>query len=132
MVDQVKEKPDGKYFIQHIALITGVILLPGLYWAIFGWLHLFLPLVVFFYLCRYGTNIGRKFLVTATVISLIASMFMQTLPQVLFAITLIPGGFILADSAKKNEGVIPSGLKAIITILSSWIVYLLISFFRSL
>lgn len=123
---QVAEKPDGKYFFQHISLITSVILLPGLSWAIFGWLHLFLPLVVFFYLYMFGRNIGGKFLATATVISLVASIFMQTLPQVLFALTLIPGGFVLAVAAKKGEGIISSGLKATITVLLSWIIYLLI------
>ena len=126
MIDRVAEKPDGKHFIQHIGLITGIILLPGLQWAIFGWLHLFLPLVVFFYLCRFGKNVGQKYLVTGTIIALLASTFIQALPQVIFAITLIPGGYILAHSARKGESVLQSGLRATITALLSWAVYWLL------
>jgi len=126
VVEQVVKKPDGKNFIQHIALITTIILLPGFYWVIFGWLYIFLPLIVFLYLHWFGRNIGGKFLVSAIVVSLFASVFMQTIPQVLFALTLIPGGLILADCAEKGETVCISGLKTTITILSFWIAYLLI------
>lgn len=123
MVDQVAGKPDGNNFVQHIALITGILLLPGLQWALLGWLHGLIPLVSFYYLYQFGNNVGRKFLLTGAIISLTLSIFTKTLPEVLFSLSLIPGGYIVAHCARRKDTVMVSGLKATATLLLSWAVY---------
>jgi len=131
VTDQVKKKNGGKYFIAHLAIITSVILLPGLHWALLGWLHVLLPLVAFYYLYRFGTTVGWKYLLTALIISTICSIFLQSLPLVLFSVTMLPGGYTLAQCAKNGESVIKSGLKATISVLAGWLLFLLILSFSS-
>ncbi len=126
MADQVKEQKSGKHFIAHLALITAVILFPGLNWALLGWLHVLLPLVVFYYLYRFGTTIGWKYLLTASIISTICSIFLQALPLILFSVTMFPSGYMLAQCAINNESVIQSGIKATISVLAGWLFFLLI------
>ena len=56
----VAENPDGMKIFKHIFIVAGVFLLPGLQIAVFGWLYGLVPLLVFYYLCRYGSNAGGK------------------------------------------------------------------------
>lgn len=51
---------------------------------------------------------------------------MQSLPLVLFAITMLPGGYTLAQCAKRAESVGLSGLKATVSVLFGWLIFALI------
>lgn len=121
---QVAGKPDGKYFVQHILLISCTILLPGINSALLGWAYFLLPLVAFYYLFRFGSSIGGKFIISAILLALVVSFFIKTLPQVIFSLTLIPAGYTLNDCAQKGEGIITSGFKTVVTILLTWMIYM--------
>ncbi len=109
-------------FVQHILLVTVVILLPGVLGAIFGWIHMLLPLLVFYYLVRYGTNRGKKYILIGCVLACAAGLIFQILEQLLFSLTLIPTGFLLADSVKKGEAPHIAGIKGTLGLIGTWVI----------
>ena len=109
-------------YVQHILLVTVVILLPGVLGAIFGWIHMLLPLLVFYYLVRYGTNRGKKYILIGCVLACAAGLIFQILEQLLFSLTLIPTGFLLADSVKKGEAPHIAGIKGTLGLIGTWVI----------
>lgn len=114
--------PDDKKYLQHIFLVTAVILLPGLLGAIFGWVHGLLPLMVFYYLSRYGRNRGKKYILFGCALACIAGIAFQIFEQLLFSLTLLPVGFVLTDSAENGDSISLAGLKGTIALAGSWLV----------
>ena len=117
-----KESTDSNKFVQHILLVSVVILLPGILGAIFGWVHMLLPLVVFYYLIRYGTNRGKKYILFGCVLACAAGLIFQIIEQLLFSLTLIPTGFLLADSVKKGEAPHIAGFKGTLGLIGTWVI----------
>ncbi len=116
------ESTDSNNFVQHILLVTAVILLPGILGAIFGWIHMILPLLVFYYLVKYGTNKGKKYILFGCVLACAAGLIFQIIEQLLFSLTLIPTGFILADSVKRGEAPHIAGIKGTLALIGTWII----------
>ncbi len=116
------DNPAGKNFAQHILLVSAVILLPGFLGAIFGWIHMLLPLVVFYYLIRYGNSSGKKYILFGCVLACAAGLIFQIFEQLLFALTLIPTGFMLADSVNRKEKLYIAGLKGTLALIGTWVV----------
>ncbi len=115
------DKTEDLKYVQHILLVTAVILLPGLLGAIFGWVHGLLPLLVFYYLRRYGQERGKKFIIFGFLLAIIAGMAFQIIEQLLFSLTLIPMGFVLADSVKNKESIHIAGIKGTVALAGSWV-----------
>lgn len=115
-----KESAEGPKYVQHILLVTAVILLPGLLGAIFGWVHGLLPLLIFYYLKRYGKIKGKKFILIGCVLACVAGLAFQILEQLLFSLTLIPMGFILADSVDNGDSISLAGIKGTLALAGSW------------
>ncbi len=111
---------DGKY-VQHISLVTAVILIPGFLGAIFGWVHGLLPLLVFYYLKRYGKERGKKYILFGCLLACVAGLAFQIIEQLLFSLTLIPMGFVLAGSAENRESISLAGIKGTFALAGSWI-----------
>ena len=116
------ESADSNKFIQHILLVTAVILIPGFLGAIFGWIHMLLPLLVFYYLIRYGTDRGKKYILFGCVLACAAGLIFQIIEQLLFSLTLIPTGFMLADSVKKKEAPHIAGIKGTLALIGTWVI----------
>ncbi len=116
------ESTDSNNFVQHILLVTVVILLPGILGAIFGWIHTLLPLLVFYYLVKYGTNRGKKYILFGCVLACAAGLIFQIVEQLLFSLTLIPTGFMLADSVKREEAPHIAGIKGALALIGTWII----------
>lgn len=108
-------------FVKHILLVTLVILLPGLLGAIFGWVHGLLPLLTFYYLKRYGKERGKKYILWGYALACIAGLSLQIIEQILFSLTLIPIGFVLADSSDNKESINLAGIKGVLTLAGTWI-----------
>jgi uncharacterized protein YybS (DUF2232 family) len=115
------EKADDTKYVQHILLVTVVILLPGLLGAIFGWVHAFLPLLIFYYLRRYGKIKGKKYILVGCVLACVAGIAFQMLGPLLLALTLIPMGFILADSVENGDSIALAGIKGTLALAGSWV-----------
>ncbi len=116
-----ENRPDDQKFVQHMLLVTTVILLPGVLGAIFGWVHGLLPLLVFYYLLRYGKNRGQKYILCGCVLACIGGLAFQIFEQLLFSITLIPVGFVLAESTRKGDSILASGVKGTMALAGSWL-----------
>jgi uncharacterized protein YybS (DUF2232 family) len=116
-----KETTDSVGFVKHILLVTAVILLPGLLGALFGWIHGLLPLLVFYYLRRYGKDRGKKYILFGCVLACAAGLIFQIFEQLLFSLTLIPTGFVLADSVENGESTHLAGMKGTLALAGSWI-----------
>jgi len=121
-VNEEISKPEDVKYLQHILLVTAVILIPGLLGAIFGWVHGLLPLLVFYYLLRYGRNRGKKYILFGCALACIAGLAFQIIEQLLFSLTLIPVGFVLAGSARNEESISSAVIKGTIALAGSWIV----------
>ena len=115
-----KESAEDHKYVQHILLVTAVILLPGLLGAIFAWVHGLLPLLIFYYLKRYGKIKGKKFILIGCVLACVAGLAFQILEQLLFSLTLIPMGFILADSVDNGDSISLAGIKGTLALAGSW------------
>lgn len=117
-----EDTPGDVKYVQHILLVTAVILLPGLLGAIFGWVHGLLPLLVFYYLLQYGKDRGKKYILIGCVLACAAGLAFQIIEQLLFSLTLIPVGFVLAASAKNCESIPIAGIKGTVALAGSWMV----------
>ncbi len=115
------EPSEDNAFVQPILFVSAVILLPGILGAIFGWIHMLLPMLVFYYLVRYGKSRGKKYILFGCVLACIAGLIFQIFEQLLFALTLVPTGFILADSVKRKEAPFIAGVKGTLGLIVTWI-----------
>ncbi|MBU0942984.1 MAG: YybS family protein [Proteobacteria bacterium] len=115
------EKPDEVKFYYHILLVCGVILLPGLFGAMFGWVHGLLPLIVFYLLHRYGKKVGGRYILLGCLLAGIACLMFQVVEQLLFSLTMLPAGFFLADSIKRGDSKYLSGIKTAAALAGSWL-----------
>lgn len=115
------EPSEDNAFVQPILFVTVVILLPGILGAIFGWIHMLLPMLVFYYLVRYGKSRGKKYILFGCALACIAGLIFQIIEQLLFALTLVPTGFILADSVKRKEAPFIAGVKGTMGLIVTWI-----------
>jgi len=87
----------------------------------FGWVHGLLPLVVFFLLHRFGKNTGGKYILFGCLLAGITGLAFQVVEQFLFSLTMLPAGFIIADSVTKGDSKYLSGIKAAVALAGSWL-----------
>ncbi len=120
-MNREEDKSADVKYVQHILLVTAVILLPGFLGAIFGWVHGLLPLLIFYYLRRYGKDRGKKYILFGCLLACVAGFAFQIIEELLFSLTLIPLGFVLADSAESRESINLAGIKGTFALAGSWI-----------
>lgn len=110
----------GKY-VQGIAITAAIFCLPSLI-SDLSWLHGFVPLPVFYYLIRFGQKQGTTLVSTALLIAGGISAAFGALSVLLFSLTLLPLGFVLAKSAVRHETVNQAGLKGVLYLIVTWAV----------
>ena len=108
--------------IRTILLASLVIVLPGLDWSLFGWSHLFLPLVAFYMLGRYGGYTGKRLLIITVVISLAVYLLLNNFDLFVFSFVLLFSGYVLFFSAEHHDSPPLSGLKGSLTLACGWII----------
>ncbi len=113
-----ERKPNA--FVQQILLVSVVILLPGILGALFGWVHMLLPLLVFYYLVRYGAEKGKKYILFGCILACLAGLIFQIIEQLLFSLMLLPIGFALADSVKREDTPHMACMKATLALVGTW------------
>ncbi|KJS01111.1 MAG: hypothetical protein VR65_10490 [Desulfobulbaceae bacterium BRH_c16a] len=124
MANEDIERPELSGIIKIILLASLVILLPAVQWSFFGWLHVFLPLLSFFLLGRYGGHTGKRLLLTAAALSLIIYLILDSLDLFIFSAALLFSGFVLHRSVERQESPALSGFKAAVSLAGSWFVVL--------
>lgn len=127
MATQGNEQPEIGRILRTILLASLVIILPCLEWSIFGWVHVFLPLLAFYLLSKFGGFIGRRILLCAVTVSLIIYLLTESFDLFIFSAALLLSGYILFRSAELQDTPALSGLKSALTLGGGWIVVLGIS-----
>ncbi|MDD3814554.1 MAG: DUF2232 domain-containing protein [Desulfocapsaceae bacterium] len=122
-MSQVPEIPDRIEIFRHIFIVTGVFLLPALQSAVFGWMYFVVPLLVFYYLYRYGRNSGGKYILHGLLVALVIGALLQVASQIMTGMILIPTGFILARSAFQGETPALTGFKGVVVLSLSWFLF---------
>lgn len=126
MIAQEKEQLDIGKIIAAILTTTVIIVLPGIAWELFGWLHILLPLLAFLVLKKFGKYTGKKFLLTASVLSLICYIIIGNLDLFVFSAIFLFAGYVLFSSFENKESPALSGLKTFATISIGWIIVLVL------
>jgi len=116
----VAATPEGRKIFKHIFIVTGVLLLPGLQIAFFGWFYGLVPLLVFYYLCRFGRDAGSRYILAGTLIAFMAGLASHMASQIVLAMTLMPTGVMLARSVLNAEPPHLAGLKGMTVLGLSW------------
>ncbi len=120
-MDQANPQPEIKRIFGNIIIIFAALALPGMAWSLFGWIHVFLPLLVFIYLTKYGMHIGNRFILAGAALALLVGALTQAVDVLFFSFSLIPTGYILAQSGFRKESPSISGLKGAATQAACWI-----------
>jgi uncharacterized protein YybS (DUF2232 family) len=123
---QGNEQPDVGKIIRTILLASLVIVLPGLHWSLFGWLHLFLPLLAFYILGMYGGFTGKRLLFTSVAISLLVYLLLKNFDLFVFSIALLLSGYVLFSSVERHDSPAFSGLKGALALSGGWITIFII------
>lgn len=127
MVSQGYQQPEIRNVLTIILLISLALVLPGLHWSLFGWLYMALPLFAFFVFGRFGSYIGKRLLLTAATISLIANLILGSFDLFLFSSTMLLPGVVLHRSAERCESPYLSGLKGCLTLAGGWLIVVAIA-----
>jgi uncharacterized protein YybS (DUF2232 family) len=120
VIAKEQEQLDIGKIITAILTTTTIIILPGIAWGLFGWLHLLLPLLAFAILNKFGKYTGRKFLFTASIFSLIVYIILGNLELFVFSAIFLLAGYVLFSSFENNESPALSGFKTAVTIGFGW------------
>lgn len=120
-MDQDNSQLDISKIAGNILLIFAAITLPGAEWSIFGWIHVFLPLLIFFFVVKYGKQLGNKFILTGCILALIVGVITGNFESLLFSYSLIPAGYVIASSGLKGDSPAISGLKGAATLTCCWL-----------
>ena len=106
--------------ITAILTTTVIVVLPGIAWELFGWLHVMLPLLAFAVLSRFGKYTGKKFLFTAAVLSLVCYLIIGNVDLFVFSAIFLLAGYVLFASFEKHDSPALSGFKTAVTIGIGW------------
>jgi uncharacterized protein YybS (DUF2232 family) len=120
-VNQVDQPPEGIQIFRHIFTVTVLLLLPGLQIGLIGWLYGLVPLLVFYYLCRFGQLAGSRYILAGSGIAFVVGLILQTSSLVVLAMTFIPAGVMLARSAQQAESPHLAGMKGFAVLILSWL-----------
>jgi uncharacterized protein YybS (DUF2232 family) len=108
--------------IRTILLSSLVVILPGLQWSLFGWLHVFLPLVAFYTLSHFGGYTGKRLLLITVAISLVVYVLLGNFDLFAFSFALLLSGYVLFLSAEHHDRPALSGLKSALSLAGGWLV----------
>ena len=122
MSDENRSSIGSSKAYQHILLFGLIITIPGLPSTLFGLIYFFVPLVVLFYM--YKWEHGFRYVLAGLLLGGVASTIIGSLGTLLFTITFIPPGYVLAESAFREESPVRSGTKATFTLILCWILLL--------
>jgi len=107
--------------IAAIAVTALVFTVPTVF-AGLEWLHCLMPLPAYYFLGVYGRKQGAIIIALALAIAGATTFWTGTLPGLLFSLTLLPVGFILARADRRNESAQQAGSKGVGYLVLVWLV----------
>ena len=120
MEKETTGQPNIKKIFLQILFVTSSLILPGVDWVLFSWMHILLPTLTFFILVEQGLYKGNRILVIGSILGCIGSFALGSMSLMVFALSLLPIGYVLAHSAGQNEGPVKSGAKAVAILCLCW------------
>lgn len=124
MEKETTKQPNIKKIFLQIIFVASSLILPGVDWVLFSWMHILLPVVAFFILVEQGFYKGNRILILGSIIGLIGSFALGSIGLFVFATSLLPVGYVLAHCAGQQEGPVNSGVKAVAALAFCWSVLL--------
>lgn len=119
-MEQLDEGASPRSALLGLALVTASLALPAVSVSLAG-LHGIIPLVVMYQLTILGWKQGGALLAAGLVLAGAITWRLGSLPALLFAITLVPVGLLLARGIEKNEAPGMTGLKAVLSLGALWL-----------
>ena len=107
--------------IGAIAVTALVFTVPAAF-AGLEWLHCLMPLPAYYFLSVYGQRQGAIIVAWALGIAGGLTFWAGTLPGLLFSLTLLPVGFILARADRENESAQRAGIQSVVYLVLVWLV----------
>lgn len=86
------------------------------------WLHCLVPLPAYYFLSVYGRKQGAVIIAWALALAGGMTFWNGTLPSLLFSLTLLPVGFILARTDWENESAQRAGVQSVGYLVLVWLV----------
>ncbi|MBB5346422.1 uncharacterized protein YybS (DUF2232 family) [Desulfoprunum benzoelyticum] len=119
----------GKVF-RNIFLLFLAAFLPALNFSVFGWLNGVLPLLAFMLLYIFGLNVGNKMILTGGLLAVVAGLALARMEPLLISFSMIPSGYAITWSARRQDSPARAGLKGIAVLGGCWL--LLIAVFAAI
>ncbi len=107
--------------IGAIAVTALVFTVPAVF-AGLEWLHCLMPLPAYYFLSVYGQKQGAIIIAWALGIAGGMTFWTGTMPGLLFSLTLLPVGFILARADRENESAQRAGITSVGYLVLVWLV----------
>lgn len=119
-VEQKNQEFSRAAQFKGIAIITAVLALPAASKDL-AWLHSLVPLPVFYYLTVLGPKPGLALVGTGVLAATVITTILGTLPVLLFALSMLPVGYVLAQAAGRQESPTRAGTKAVAFVVLAWL-----------
>lgn len=110
-----------KETIGAIAVTALVFTVPAVFVGL-EWLHCLMPLPAYYFLSVYGQKRGAVIIAWALGIAGGITFWTGTLPGLLFSLTLLPIGFILARADRENKSTQRAGMLSVGYLVLVWLV----------
>lgn len=119
-MERLSEGASPRSALFGLALMTATLALPAASASLAG-VHGIIPLVVMYQLTILGWKQGGALVAASLILAGAFTLRLGSLPALLFAITLVPVGVLLARGIEKNESPALTGLKAVLGLASLWL-----------
>lgn len=123
MTKQVETEPEGKQSLIHFILLTTLLILPSVFWWLFGWVSCIIPFVVFVLSFKYGWKYANRRIGIAALTALAVSSFYQSIELTLFSLSFVPSGYVSAYSALRKDKPWLAGCKVTFCLAMSLFVF---------
>lgn len=117
-----QSRPELGRVFRDILIFSVAASLPAFDFAFFGWSAGCLPLLTFLILYAHGMHVGNRMIVVGTLLALAAGGIFARFEPLLVSMAMLPSGYVLAQSALRNESPARSGLKGVLALGSCWLV----------
>lgn len=86
------------------------------------WLHCLMPLPAYYFLAMYGQKQGAVIIAWALGVAGAVTVWAGTIPGLLFSLSFLPVGVILAKADRENETILRAGIKSVAYLVLAWLV----------
>lgn len=103
-----------------VMIIAMLMALPALLPEQLGWVQIFIPAPLCYYLASLGESRARSLILLATLLAGVVATAVGSLPAFVFACTMLPVGVMLGRAHLHNEAPPQTGLKTVFLLIVLW------------